>query len=182
MPTLKEELQTQVEEAAKTLEEKKKILSELYFYQDKTGAKQAVKEAEDALTEKKSAVVLDAAIKDGTAGRIAKDPEDQKRVTEFRRTQAENKKEFDAKKAVLQERKEGARNFQLQQILDEPSKGNMNQEAKSPHLGSRDDVKAEIRKKMESAMPYRGELGLFRKPKEKNPDFTLASTRNISKP
>jgi hypothetical protein len=35
---------------------------------------------------------------------------------------------------------------------------------------------------MESAMPYKGELGLFRKPKEKELDFILENTKNIRKP
>jgi hypothetical protein len=140
--------------------------------------------AEEIAAEKaaKETVALDAAIKNGTAGRVVKDPEDHKRVMEFRKMQAENKKKFDAEKAVLQERREAARNFQLQQILDEPSKRNIGQQAEAPHLSSRDDVKAAVRKKMESAMPYKGELGLFRKPKEKELDFMLENTKNIRKP
>lgn len=120
---------------------------------------------------------LDAAIKNGTAGRITNDPAEQRGVVEYRRKKAAAEKARENEKAVLEARRSDAKNFHLQQELIEPQMGP--HAAPPSNLGSRDrDSVVAVRNKMESAMPYRGELGLFksRKPKD-NLDRVLEETK-----
>ena len=79
---------------------------------------QAAFEARNAAEAKKEQDALDASVKNGTAGRIVNDPEDQKRVAKYRQEQARLRKEKEAEAAVLNARRQSAKDFQYQQELE----------------------------------------------------------------
>lgn len=143
-------------------------------------AAEAAKKAEKLV---KDAEELDKAIKDGTAGRVVNDPDDQKRVNQYRREQAALKKQREADVAKMKEVLAAAKNFHSAQQFEQSGQVSLKQPPKG--LGSHDcpEVKA-VRQKMESAKrnwPYKGTLRLFTKPTQHPADVVLETSQSLRK-
>ena len=127
--------------------------------------------------EAREAAELETAVKNGTAGRVVNDPAEQKAVREFRKKQAELEKQRKLTVATLEARRKLADEFQRQQEIQEKSVFQFNHKQPPKNLGAHDRPEViAVKNKMKAALPYRGELGLFRNSKNEN-EAVLVETR-----
>lgn len=125
--------------------------------------------------------LLAVSVQNGTAGRVVNDPDEQRRVREYRKQEAVLAEARRAEKKVLEKRREDAKTFEYMQFVQEISK-RFDQKDPPKGLGSRErpEVVA-VHEKMQSAPPYKGELGLFKSRRPKTPDAVLADTVKLRK-